>query len=304
MDLIRKSFIKNLLKSKSVYPSKKLGQNFLVSKIVLKKIIEAADIKKEDTILEIGPGIGALTYELAKLAGKVVAIEKDKKMIEILKEALKDFDNVVIIQNDVLKTNPNDCQIQTTCPPESSARANSKRANYKLISNLPYYITSPVIKKFLETEIPPKQMILMVQKEVAQRICAKPPKMNLLAIAVQFYSKPEIISYVPRKSFWPVPKVDSAILKIILPSDKFAWAHSRFASQARASAFRVLFFKIVRAGFAHPRKQLVNNLSSELKLTKEKAKKCLIENNIKPEQRAQTLSIQDWVNLTKFKARR
>ena len=254
-------------------PSKKLGQVFLISKSVLREIIESAELKKTDTVLEIGPGIGALTQELAKKVKRVVAVEKDLKMIDVLKEALRDFKNVKIIEGDILKADLKR-HILNTKP-------------YKVVANLPYYITSPVIRKFLESENPPSQMILMVQKEVAQRIVAHPPHMSVLAVSVQFYAKPKIISSVSKKCFWPQPKIDSAIIKI---------------SQIGRNLPRIdtnLFFEIVRAGFSHPRKQLVNNLSIGLKLEKQKTRSWLLKNKISPKQRAQTLQIKDWRNLAK-----
>jgi 16S rRNA (adenine1518-N6/adenine1519-N6)-dimethyltransferase len=261
---------KNLLKKYKIFPKKWLGQNFLISKEVLKKIVEAAEISKKDKILEIGPGIGNLTIELAKRAKKVIAVEKDKRMIEILKENLKDFKNVKIVQGDILKLEPRSYTLKP----------------YKVVANIPYYLTSRLIRKFLETKNKPKSMVLMVQKEVAQRICAKPPRMNLLAVSVQFYAKPKIISFVPKDCFWPKPKVDSAILKI-----------SNLKTQS--PKLKELFFKIVKAGFSHPRKQLINNFSKGLKIEKEKIKKWLLENKIKPEKRAESLSSEDWLNLVK-----
>jgi len=274
MDLCSTLIVKKLFKNTGIRPLKKLGQNFLISKTVLNKIIKAADLKKTDIVLEIGPGIGALTKELAKKAGKVIAIEKDIKMIEILKKTLKDFNNIEIIHADILKFNLD--------------AKNLDARRYKVVSNLPYYITSPVIKKFLECDNPPTQMLLMVQKEVAQRICAKPPRMNLLAVSVQFYSQPKIISYVSKNCFWPRPKIDSAIIKIV----------QRYSAYGSA-LFSERFFKIVKAGFAHPRKQLVNNLSNGLELEKPLAKKWLLKNNIHPTQRAQTLYSKDWLKLAK-----
>ena len=298
MDLISKTIVKQVLENAGVRPLKKLGQNFLISRTVLEKIIKTADLKKTDIVLEIGPGIGTLTKELAKKADKVIAIEKDKKMIDILKQTLKDFNNVEIIHADILKINP----IPHTLNPKP----------YKIVSNLPYYITSPVIKKFLEIDNPPLQMILMVQKQVAQRICAKPPRINLLAVSVQFYSQPKIISYVSKNCFWPRPKVDSAIVKITLKQG-LADNSPRFdLGKKRSNLFLVdqkltksdfvnnnLFFKIVKAGFAHPRKQLVNNLSNGLELKKPETKNWLLKNNIKPSQRAQTLDLKDWLKLAK-----
>lgn len=282
MDLTSKLVIKKLLKEKGMRPSKRLGQNFLVSKSVLKKIIEAADLEKTDIILEIGSGIGTLTQELAKRAKKVIAIEKDKKMVEILKEILKDFKNVKIVEEDILKIE------------NGSITKWLNGLNYKIISNLPYYIASPVIRKFLETKTPPQKMILMVQKEVAQRILAHPPKMNLLAISVQFYAKPKIVSYVSKRAFWPSPKVDSALIKLSEIKPK-SYQHK----SAQISTDQRLFFKIVKAGFSHPRKQLVNNLVFELKLEKEKVKSWLLKNKILPNSRAENLSLKNWISLTK-----
>ena len=275
MDLTSKKQIKDLLKEYRTYASKRLGQNFLIDKTVLRKIIEAADLKPNDMVLEIGPGIGTLTRELAKTARKVIAIEKDPKMIDILKDTTKDFQNVEIIKEDILKMSPESYKL--------------KAKSYKVVANLPFYLTAPVIRQFLETKNPPQEMNLVVQKEVAQRICAKPPDMSILAVSVQFYAKPEIISYISKKSFWPSPKVDAAILKIV-PRQFCVPASRQFCEQ---------FFRIVKAGFAHPRKQILNNFSNELKYNKGVVKSWLLKNNIQPGQRAETLTLEDWIKLTK-----
>lgn len=271
MDLFSKKDAKTLLSSYQIKPNKGLGQNFLICKAVLKKIIETAELKRNDVVLEVGPGMGVLTKELAKSAEKIIAVEKDQKMCEILRKVLGGFNNVEIISADILKVGHWPLVI----------------GHYKVLANLPYYITSPVIRKFLEAEHQPESMVLMVQKEVGQRICAKPPKMNLLAVSIQFYAKPKIISYVKKECFWPKPKVDGAILKI-----------SAF-NQYKNSAFCQQFFKIVKAGFSQPRKQLANNLSKGLKLDKERVLPWLLKNNIQPSQRAETLTIAKWVDLTK-----
>ena len=280
MDFFSQKYIKSLLKKHQIYPSKRFGQNFLVDKTVFGKIIGAANLSPEDTVLEIGPGIGNLTQELAKKAKRVVAVEKDGKMVEVLKETLKDFKNVEIIQGDILKLPTTNYSLPT---------------NYKVVANLPYYITSPVIRNFLELpEVRPREIVLMVQREVAERICSKPPKMNLLAVSVQFYGEPKIISSVSKNSFWPKPKVDSAILKIIV-------------NRKQLTVNRDLFFKIVKAGFSQPRKQLVNNFARKLalsppnglKLDKDKIKSWLLKNKINYIRRAETLNIQNWVNLVK-----
>jgi len=317
MDLTSKDNIKKLFGKHETRSRKRLGQNFLVDKRVLGKIIEAANLGKEDTVLEIGAGIGTLTLELAKKAKKVIAVEKDPKMCEILHETMKGYENVEIIQGDILKLEIFNFQFSIfkqkpnakNQMPKTKCKIQNTR--YKVVANLPYYITSPVIRKFLEAENPPSEMILMVQKEVAQRICARPPRMNLLAVSVQFYAEPKIVSYVSKNSFWPSPKVDSAIIKI-----------ARNKNQETVN--KELFFKIVKAGFSQPRKQILNNLSkglalrsstaahskpspnglalsspNGLKLEKEAVQGWLLKNNIQPTQRAETLSIRDWINLTK-----
>lgn len=273
MNIFSKKNIKNLLKKYKVFPSKRLGQNFLIDRKILKKIIKAADIQPEDIVLEIGPGIGNLTQALTERARKIISVEKDSKMIEILKETTRNLENITIIQGDILKINPKNYKLRTK--------------SYKVVANLPYYIVSPVIRKFLEIKNSPRLMVLMVQKEVAQRICAVPPNMSLLAISVQFYAKPEIISFVSKKSFWPSPKVDSAIIKI---------TPQKLSTRP---GFVDLFFEIVRAGFSQPRKQIANNLSQKLKIDRRKIETWLLKNKIQPSQRAETLSIQDWLKLTK-----
>lgn len=260
--------IKNLLAKYETRPSKLMGQNFLIDQATLDKIIQAAQLNASDIVLEIGPGIGTLTQELAKKAKNVIAIEKDREMLEILKETLQNYQNVKLIEGNAL-----------TIPYPLDAKP------YKVVANIPYYLTSPLIRKFLEKGHRPDSMILMVQKEVAQRICAKPGDMSILAVSVQFYAKPEIISYVKKEHFWPSPKVDSAIIKIT--------PKASIGKKIDAD----VFFNIVKAGFSHPRKQLLNNLSTSLKIDREKASDWLSKNNISPLQRAQTLSIEDWVKL-------
>jgi 16S rRNA (adenine1518-N6/adenine1519-N6)-dimethyltransferase len=236
----------------------------LIDKNVLKKIIEAAGLSPNDVVLEIGPGLGILTLELAMRVKKVIAVEKDKKMCDILLEMLdvRNVGNVEIVNQDILKFDP------YTLHPKP----------YTLVGNLPYYITSPVIRKFLETDNPPREMILMVQKEVAQRICAQPPHMNLLAVAVQFYAEPKIISYVSKNSFWPRPRVDSAIIKIE-PLNK----------TELSGTDTELFFNLVRAGFSSKRKMLKNNLKIDESI--------LRKLGLNPKIRAENLTIDDWVKL-------
>ncbi len=258
-----------------IKPIKHLGQNFLIDKNTVRKVIKTADLKPEDIILEIGPGLGALTQELAKKAKKIIAVEKDARMCQALKEQLKDFDNIEIINQDILKF-----EII-----KLFKNLKFKIKNYKIVANLPFYITAPVIRKFLESENPPQEMVLIIQKEVAQRISAQPPKMSILAVSVQFYAEAKIISYISKKSFRPRPKVDAAIIKI-KPENKYQTDDAKF-------------FKIVKAGFSQPRKQLINNLSKKLKINKQKINSLLFSAGVEPTQRAETLSINDWLDLSK-----
>jgi len=294
MNLTSPTTIKEIFKSHGIKPNKILGQNFLIDKNVLNKIIDSADLKTSDVILEIGPGIGTLTKELAQKSGKVVAVEKDKNMLGILADTLKDYKNIEIIQGDALSVIPGLTRNPeyTGKPLDSRLRGNDSggggndKEGYKVVANIPYYLTSPLIRKFLEAENKPEFMVLMVQKEVAKRICAKPPRMSLLAVSVQFYAEPKVISYVSKNCFLPAPKVDSAIIKLTPKKN------SDFG-------FRISdFFTIVKYGFSHPRKQLLGNLIKSLKLNKKAAQDWLTSCNIKPTQRAETLSVEDWKKLT------
>lgn len=272
MNILSVGAIKTLLASDGIKPKKFLGQNFLVDKTAIDKIIAAANMGESDTVVEIGPGVGTLTQALVKKAKKVITIEKDGAMVEILKETLRDYKHVEVIQGDILKL----------------SMANFQLSSYKVVANIPYYITSPIIRMFLEAKHPPTEIILLVQKEVAQRICAKPPNMSILAVSVQFYATPKIISYVSKNCFWPAPKVDSAIIKI-----------TSFKETLLVNSDD--FFKVVKAGFVQPRKQLVGNLSKMLKKDKKVIGLWLLRNNIQPTQRAETLSVENWVRLTKSK---
>ncbi len=267
-----KDNIRKLLKKYKLKPNKRMGQNFLISQKALNKIIETADLSKKDIVLEIGPGLGILTQKLTKKTKKVIAVEKDKKIIEALKDIVKNYNNIKIIEGDILKMQ------------KAGWWNNLKK--YKVVANIPYYLTSPLIRSLLERENQPEEIILLVQKEVAKRICAKPPKMNLLALSVQFYSQPKIIGYVSKKSFWPQPKVDSAIIKIGQINKPKDIAIEKF-------------FQIAKIGFSGPRKQLVNNLSKGLKRKREEIDKILIECGLDAKIRPGNLSVFNWINLTK-----
>ncbi len=292
-----------ILRQYHLHPSKRLGQNFLIDRKVLYKIIGASDLSENDIVVEVGPGLGILTIELARRVKKVVAVEKDKKMIAVLKEILEEnkIRNVEIVQGDILKLIPNNqTRKQKKYPTTNSQKLDIETwdffrnselriGHYKVIANIPYYLTSPLIRKFLELKNPPQAMTLMIQKEVAQRICACPPRMTLLSVAVQFYAEPKIISYVSKKSFWPQPKVDSAIIKIL--------PHA-CPQNDKMTKFRDDFFKVVRAGFSHPRKQLANNLSTELKIDRQKIENFLERIQLKPTRRAEELTVDNWRILT------
>ncbi len=267
--------VKKLLKEHNFKPNRKMGQNFLVSQEILDKIIEVSQLTSQDIILEIGPGLGILTKELAKKARQVVAVEKDSLLTSFLKGQFENFKNVKIISGDILHLDGS----------EFIFGAGDK--TYKVVANLPYYITNPVLRKFLESPPSPSLMILMVQKEVAERICAVPPKMSKLSVFSQLYSHPEIICFVSRKLFYPSPKVDSALIKVVPLTVQFS------------KQFYQDFSKIVKAGFAFPRKQLGGNFKRGFNLSNNQLRDLFFENGIAPTQRAETLSVNDWIKLTK-----
>ncbi len=262
---------KKIQKNNIVIPKKRLGQNFLSEIGVIQKLVAATAIQPGETILEIGPGTGNLTAELLKTGNPLLAIEKDREMVAILKEKFKDSKNFQLAEGDALAFD----ETKIAAP-------------YKIAANLPFYMAAPLIRKFLESANLPDSLTVIVQKEVAQRICAQPPKMNLLANSVQFYAQPKIISYISKGCFWPAPKVDCAILHLA-PLSREGERYNKTAVEK--------FFQTMKAGFSQPRKQLANNLTKELKLDKEKTNCWLLANNINPRQRPETLSIENWISL-------
>uniref|UniRef100_A0A7C4M629 Ribosomal RNA small subunit methyltransferase A n=1 Tax=candidate division CPR3 bacterium TaxID=2268181 RepID=A0A7C4M629_UNCC3 len=265
-------------------PKKQLGQNFLSDKKILMKIVESVDIKKDDTILEIGPGQGSLTYHLAQKAGKVIAVEKDTELVEYLGKKFENLKNLEIINDDILNF-------------LESGIKNHELWNkkYIIIGNIPYYLTSFLLRKIFEIKNKPSEIVLMVQKEVAERMVAKPldktrgkqGEMNLLAISVQIFAEPEILFYVSKNSFWPKPKVDSAVIKISNFKNKI--------SNLDPEKFMVL----IKAGFSAKRKLLVNNLSKSLDIPKEKIYDIFRVVGLDFNVRAQDLSLGDWDNIYK-----
>ena len=289
--MFSKTEIKKIFQEQDLKVLKSLGQNFLIDEKVLGKIIQASELSKNDIVLEIGPGLGTLTNELIKKCKRVVAIEKDKKMAELIKEECDEIppapfakggetngfsSSVNIINDDILKINLNEL-----------INKHSENKKYKLISNIPYYITSSVIKLFLENSIQPELIVLLVQKEVAERICAKPGKLSVLALSVQIYGEPEIINYVDKSSFYPKPKVDSAILRIKNIKKNYSEEHYK------------KLFKIIKIGFSSKRKKLLNNLSAGLQIDKKESESILQQAKINSNARAQELSLEEWDKLVK-----
>lgn len=257
-----------------LHPSRRRGQNFLTDKNVLRKILEAAELKGDETVLEIGPGFGVLTLELARLTSRVVTVEIDERLAAALQEVTREADNVEIVTGDAL-TAP----LAERLPPR-----------FILVANIPYAITSLLLERFLERGPRPDKMVLLMQKEVAERLTAKPGQMSVLAVAVQFFGKPEIVAKVSREAFWPRPEVDSAILRLtdIRPREP--------------AVNPAEFLRLVRAGFAAKRKKLVTNLAAFLRRSPPELKALLASAGLKENARAQELSLTEW--LTLFKALR
>lgn len=256
-----------------IKPKKSLGQHFLNSRSVLDKIVAAAKIKEDDTVLEIGPGTGVLTRELLGAGAKVVAVEKDDRVIELLKRDFFEFirnGRLQIIHGDILELDP----VSYISTP------------YSIVANIPYYITGAILQKFLENEPRPEKMILLVQKEVAERIVARNGKESVLSISVKAFGTPRIISRVPRGAFTPPPKVDSAILEVSEISDE------RFA-ESGVNIDR--FFQIVKVGFAHKRKFLIRNLESII--NPETSRNIWIKSGLNETVRAEDLKTIRWFNL-------
>ena len=262
---------------------KRLGQHFLVNSGILKNITLAAELSPSDLVLEIGPGIGVLTHALVEQAGWVIAIEVDTKLAEAVKETLVPHANFSILNADVLEVEPLDIiqQEKTKIPPTIV-----DPLKYKLVANLPYYITQPIIRHFCEAKLKPQVMVIMVQKEVAKNIVAQPGDLSILAVSIQYYGKPEIMGYVPAGNFFPVPKVDSAILKITLYPEPPVDVTSEKS-----------FFKIVRAGFCARRKQVANSLAQGLDIPKAEVLSLMQKAGVSPQKRPETLTLEEWARL-------
>ena len=260
-------------------PKKRLGQHFLVDEAVLEHILSAAKLDPGDIVVEVGAGLGILTDVLAKQGARVIAVELDYKLVALLKKRLAAFPEVKIVHADILKITPQRLL-------QNNLSASELVRGYKVIANLPYYITSPVLRHFLEAQPRPSEMVVMVQKEVGEAIAAAPGKMSLISVKTQFYSKPAIISYVPAASFYPPPKVKSVIL------------HLDVYSQPPIEVSDVAgFFNIVMHGFSSPRKQLRNSLAHSLHIPTSLVTSLLKQAGIDAKRRAETLSLEEWREL-------
>lgn len=254
---------------------KSLGQNFLTNQKVIEKIVKNSNLTDNDIVLEIGPGEGVLTEALAKNAKKVIAIELDDRLIPILENKFKDEENVEIVHDDILKLNML----------EFVKKHNLQEKKYKVVANIPYYITAPIIKLFIEMETQPSEIILMVQKEVAERVTSQPGEMSIITIASQYYSDVEYLFTVPKKDFNPVPKVDSAIVKFKVKNKKTEDDKN--------------FFRVVKIGFSAKRKTLCNNLANGFHKDKKEVEEILNKIGLEKNVRAQELSINNWKKLEK-----
>jgi 16S rRNA (adenine1518-N6/adenine1519-N6)-dimethyltransferase len=261
-----------ILRSHGIRPDKRLGQNFLQDDAALRKIIAVADVTEEETVLEIGPGLGSLTRYLAISAGQVIAVELDSSLLPILKSVLKNWKNVLLVQGDILKINLDEL---------------IKVEEYSVVANIPYYITSAIMRHMLEHHPRPRRIVLTIQQEVAERICALPGEMSMLALSVQVYGSPKIAASIPKEAFFPTPKVDSSVIRVDV-----------FPEPEIPSAQLDPFFRLSKAGFSQKRKTLRNSLSAGLAISTSQTESLLKKADIDPRRRAETLSIPEWAKLT------
>jgi 16S rRNA (adenine1518-N6/adenine1519-N6)-dimethyltransferase len=264
-----------LLKKYGLRPHKGLGQNFLEDPQALEKIVATADVQPTDTVLEVGPGLGSLTRYLAAAAKEVVAVELDQHLLPPLKAVLAPYPNVRLIHGDILELSPSDLVHEQ---------------DYIVAANIPYYITSALLRHLLESESKPRRIVLTIQKEVAKRICEKPGDLSLLALSVQVYGRPYIAADIPAEAFFPTPSVDSSVLGIDI-----------YSTPLISRGLLGTFFKLSKAGFSQKRKTLRNSLSAGLHISPASAAELLNAAGIDPQRRAETLSIQEWQRLSEIK---
>lgn len=276
--LSSRSATMDLVKRHGFKFTKSLGQNFLIDDNIVDKIVAGAGIGPSDKIIEVGPGIGTLTREMASRAGALMAVEIDKNLIPILTDTLGDYENVKIVNEDIIKADI-----------RGLIDENLDGGPIKLVANLPYYITTPIIMRFLEEDINVTDIVVMVQKEVAERMNAQPggKDFGALSVAVQFYCDTEIVAKVPRHLFVPQPNVDSIVIALRVRSER----KYRVDSED-------LFFKVVKAAFGQRRKTLLNSIASMGNLSKDMVKEALEEAGIDPKRRGETLSLDEFANLS------
>jgi len=264
----------DLCKMYDIKPEKSKGQNFLINEDIYNSIISTADLKKDDVVLEVGPGLGIMTLKMAEKVKKVLAVELDDKLAELLKTSIisQNRKNIKIFNNDVLKIKGSNI---------------SKLGKYKIVANLPYNITSIFLRKFLSMENKPETLVLLLQKEVVDRIVSTPPDMSLLSISVQFYADVYKILEVGKENFYPAPKIDSAIIKIVPKKEKI---FNDYQIEKK-------FFRLLKIGFSAKRKMLKNNLSLGLKLEQKYLEDVFLSLNINPKCRAEDLSLTNWLEI-------
>lgn len=276
MKLYETSSIRNIKQKHEFKFTKSLGQNFLTDKNIIDEIIQGAEISEDDTVVEIGPGIGVITYEAALRAKKVIAVEIDKRLIPILRETLQGTDNVTVINGDILQQDID------------SFTEGEKRENIKILGNLPYYITTPIIMKLLEEGVKADIITVMMQKEVADRINAGPgtKAYGAISVAVGYYCSVEKITDVPRNAFIPQPNVDSSVLRLKLRKEKPVQLNNE-----------KLFFDCIRAGFGQRRKTLLNSMQTLQGTSKDLIKEALDAAGIDPARRAETLRLEEFAKI-------
>ncbi|MCP4538060.1 MAG: 16S rRNA (adenine(1518)-N(6)/adenine(1519)-N(6))-dimethyltransferase RsmA [Chloroflexi bacterium] len=267
--------VRKLLEKWDLRPSKGLGQNFLVNQTVLEKIVAAAELTPDDAVLEIGAGLGSMTEALARDAGHVVAVELDQRLIPVLQDVLADLDNVTLVQGDILNLDP-------------TVLVGDLDLQYQVVANLPYYITSAVLRHLLEAPLKPQRIVITVQREVAERIVAKPGKMSLLAVSVQLYGQPKLLFRIKPGNFYPSPGVESAVVRIDVHKTPIVPVEETAA-----------FFRVVRAGFSQRRKQLRNTLSTGLRQSPAEVASQLEKIGVDPRRRAETLSVEEWIKVAR-----
>lgn len=265
--LLSRHGVRETLAGLGLRPSRRMGQSFLAEPAALFHILKAAEVSPQDAVLEVGPGLGVLTGELARRAGRLVAVELDRRLAARLREQFRDAAHVTLVEGDILRQDPG--QLMSWQP-------------YKVVANLPYAITSPVLRHLLEARPAPRRLVVMVQWEVALRITAGPPEMSMLALAVQYYAVPEIVVRVPAGCFVPAPQVDSAVLRLeVFPQPRVPVPPERF-------------FPLARLAFAHPRQQMGKTLSAGLGRPRDEVDAALTAAGVEPQRRPEAVGVEEW----------